>query len=269
MEAHALESVLGCVETAQQRVGVAQLTRGQAVAEHRGGALDDEPSGGLASQQVLEIGQSAHRVDHPVVGRRLHGGAEGTPWRQHDHVAGEVDDRGADLVVGADRDGVQAERGRLAGEAGPAEAVAVALDHGHEAGVGLTRDLRWARHRRPSTLRVSDISAGSCRAEGLVERPVDREVPLADVLHCLATGADLELDQPDVAVVGVERVGDAAQVVDLGAGGQRVGDHRPLDGVGPTHLALLRRRGPIGVPHMGAHPDGGGRRDQSPSCRAR
>ena len=44
----------------------------------------------------------------------------------------------------------------------------------------------------------------------------ERQVPLADVLHRLAAGADLELHQSDVRVGFVEGVGDAAQVVDLG-----------------------------------------------------
>ena len=45
-------------------------------------------------------------------------------------------------------------------------------------------------------------------------------VQWAMMRHALDAGADLELDQPDVGVVGVERLGDAAQVVDVGPGGE-------------------------------------------------
>ena len=43
--------------------------------------------------------------------------------------------------------------------------------------------------------------------ERLVELGIQRQVPLAEVLHCFAAGADLELDQAQVGVVGVEGVG--------------------------------------------------------------
>ena len=125
---------------------------------------------------------------------------------------------------------------------------------------------RWARqrgsvdgegqaHRQPPTCAHVD-------RERLVERAVEREVPLAGVLDGLAAGADLELDQPGVGVVGVEGVGDAAQVVDVGAGGDRVADHRPLHGVGAADLALLGGGGAVGVPGVGADADRDRRGDQ-------
>src|SRR3954454_14104283 len=96
---------------------------------------------------------------------------------------------------------------------------------------------RCARQRSPSTYRVSGM--GVSRApfpssparhvdrERLVEQRVERQVPLAGILHGLAAGAGLEADQPDVRVVLVEGVGDPAQVVDVRAGGERVADHLP------------------------------------------
>ena len=82
------------------------------------------------------------------------------------------------------------------------------------------------------------------------------------MLDGLAAGADLELDQPDVVVVGGEGVGDAAQVVDPGPGRERVADHLPLHRVGAADLALLGRGGAVGVPRVAADPDPDRRRHQ-------
>src|SRR3954452_16573312 len=78
---------------------------------------------------------------------------------------------------------------------------------------------RWARQRSPSTYNVSTGTSppAHVQGEGLVEQPRQREVPLAGVLHRLTSGADLELDQPHVRILRVERLGDAAQVVEVGA----------------------------------------------------
>src|SRR5689334_21698092 len=102
---------------------------------------------------------------------------------------------------------------------------------------------------------MSSASTLQVELESLVQQGIQRQVPLPGVLDRLAAGADLELDQADVRVVGVEGVGDAAEVVDLGALGQGVLDHRPLDAVGAAHLALLRGGGAVGVPGVGADPD--------------
>ena len=98
--------------------------------------------------------------------------------------------------------------------------------------------------------------------ERLVDGAVDRQVPLAGVLDGLPAGADLELDQPDVGVVGVEGLGDAAQVVDVGAGVEGVAHHRPLDGVGAADLALLGGRRAVGVPGVRADADPDRGRDE-------
>src|SRR5689334_3972971 len=85
---------------------------------------------------------------------------------------------------------------------------------------------RCVRQRSPSTcstkLTASSPPSLEVELEGSVDRPVQREVPLAGVLDSLTTGADLELDQTEVGVVGRQRLGDPAQVVDGRAGGERV-----------------------------------------------
>src|SRR6478735_11786676 len=105
---------------------------------------------------------------------------------------------------------------------------------------------RWERQRSPSTVSVRLIAGspapGEVELERLVDGAVERQVPLAGVLDGLAAGADLELDEPHVGVVRVEGLGDAAQVVDVSAGGEGVPHHRPLHGVGAADLALLRGR---------------------------
>src|SRR4051812_17880593 len=130
-------------------------------------------------------------------------------------------------------------------------------------GCALRTDSRWARQRGPSTYRLRGIAGSAPHGRPTLqvqrERPVDQrvegQVPLPGVLHGLAPRADLELDEADVRVVGVERVGDPAQVVDLRAGRHRVADHRPLDRVGAPDLALVGGGGAVGVPGVRAHPD--------------
>ena len=206
-------------------------------------------------------------------GSSVKGGPERAPRRQDEEVPVESGRDLSELVVRAD--GEQVERGtgvggvageplRAPGQSTDGEAVAVALGDRHDARVGphrreqvrapaLAVDRQGQAHRAPRR---------EVELERLVEGTVERQVPLAGVLDGLAAGADLELDQPDVGVVGFERLGDAAQVVDLGAGVQCVADHRPLDGVGAAHVALLRGRCAVGVPRMGADPDRDGRGDQ-------
>src|SRR3954452_11127253 len=115
----------------------------------------------------------------------------------------------------------------------------------------------WARQRSPSTYNVSTATSppAHVQRESLVEQRRQRQVPLAGVLHRLAPGADLELDQPHMRVLRVERLGDATQVVDVGAERERVADHLPLDRVRPTHLALLGGGGTVGVPRVAADAD--------------
>ena len=82
--------------------------------------------------------------------------------------------------------------------------VAVALDHRHDArGRRRRACCRCARQRGSSTYSVKVIASApvEVEVEGLVEQPVQRQVPLADVLDGLAAGAELELDQAEVRVV--------------------------------------------------------------------
>ena len=136
-------------------------------------------------------------------------------------TSSDPSNRGRDLGqlgVGADREGVDAEPLRLAGQPAQPEAVAVALGHRDEPGVALEHVLEVGA---PAVaVDVQGQGHGSAppphvEVEGLVDEAVQRQVPLPGVLHGLAAGADLELDQPDVGVLGVEGVGDAAQVVDV------------------------------------------------------
>ena len=84
-------------------------------------------------------------------------------------------------------------------------------------------------------------------------------VPLAEVLDGLAARAELELDQPEEVVVGVEGVADPAQVVDARATLAGVADHRPLDGVAGTHVAPVGRSSRRRSTRRAARPDGRGR----------
>jgi hypothetical protein len=144
-------------------------------------------------------------VDHPRVVRE---GVERAPRRQHEDVAVEALLDLGELLVGADREGVHAEPLRLAGQPAQAEPVAVALGDRYEPGVPVVHvpevgtpavavDTEGQRH--------GSAPASQVELEGLVDRAVgqsaEREVPLPGVLHGLAAGADLELDQSDVVVV--------------------------------------------------------------------
>ena len=89
------------------------------------------------------------------VARRPRPARERPPRRQHQQRAVEALGHLGELLVGADRDGVDAEPRGLAGEPGQAEAVAVALEHGHETGVPLVHRAQVAsasgrRRRRGS-----------------------------------------------------------------------------------------------------------------------
>ncbi len=196
-----------------------------------------------------------------AVGERvvdLERGAERPPRGEHEQVAVEAGRDLGQLGVGADREGVDAAATSpaFAGQPAEAEAVAVALGDRHQAG-GRLGDAAQVAAPAVAVDGQGQAHAASphVEVEGRVERLAQRQVPLAGVLDRLAAGADLELDQADVGVVGVEGVGDAAQVVDLGAGGERVADHRPLDRVGAADVALLGGRGAVGVPGVGADPD--------------
>src|SRR5664279_1615950 len=116
-----------------------------------------------------------------------------------------------------------------------------------------------ARQRGPSTYSLNVIepssAPGRVELERLVQERRQRVVPLAEVLDRLAAGAQLELDQPEQVVVRVQGVRDPAQVVDLGPGEGRVGDHPPLDGVARPVLAALGARCTVGVPDVAADLD--------------
>ena len=144
----------------------------------------------------------ADGVDDPLVEHDV--GQERPPRRQHHDVAGEGVERAGHLGVRADRDRADAQRGRLGGQQVAAESVAVALDDRDDA-----RGRPRARGVRAPALGVDVQLEGHpsplhILGEAKVERAVEREVPLAEVLDRLAAGADLELDQADVRVVGVE-----------------------------------------------------------------
>src|SRR5207237_834547 len=79
------------------------------------------------------------------------------------------------------------------------------LTTGTIAGASATTFARCACQRPSSSSTVTPTSAAlHVDVEGLVEQRVEGEVPLAQVLHGLAPGADLELDQAQVRVVGLE-----------------------------------------------------------------
>src|SRR4051794_30663750 len=97
-------------------------------------------------------------------------------------------------------------------------------------GIRPATDCRWLRQRAASTWRVrltgepssssrspsSRSPSSHVRLERLEQQPVERQVPLAEVLHRGAARTELELDEPEQRVVLVEGVADAAQVVDGG-----------------------------------------------------
>ena len=236
------------------------------MAQHAGRALEHEPGVGLAGEQVGEVVEPADGVDHPAASAGSTSSA--APNGRHGVSTSRlpsyrVATSGSSSYVPTARVSTPSQPAGLAGQPAEREAVAVALrdrdqarggvgDRAQVAAPAVAVDGEGETHRAPPHVQV----------ERRVERPVERQVPLADVLDGLAAGADLELDQPDVRVVGVEGVGDAAQVVDVGAGGDRVADHRPLDGVGAADLALLGGGGAVGVPRVGADPDRDGGGDQ-------
>ena len=87
------------------------------------------------------------------------------------------------------------------------------------------------RCRAGSGARHADRAGSAARhvdVECLVEQLVEREVPFAEVLGGLPARAHLELDQTEEVVGLVQRVGDAAQVVDGRAERVRVAQHPPL-----------------------------------------
>jgi len=98
--------------------------------------------------------------------------------------------------------------------------------------------------------------------EGEVEERADGFVPFPEVGDGLASRADLELDEPQLRVVGRQALGDAAQVVDVCSGVAGVAHHAPLDGVGAADLAFRGGGGAVGVPGVGADADEGGGRHQ-------
>src|SRR5471032_3015346 len=111
----------------------------------------------------------------------------------------------------------------------------------------------WSRQRATSTYSVKVMrrsSAAHVDVESLVEQAVQWQVPLADILHRRASGAQRELDESEVAVVRGEGVGDAAQVIDGRAAGGGIAHHLPLDRVRAAHVTLLRRGCAVGVPRV-------------------
>ena len=109
---------------------------------------------GSRVEQDHEVARAGSRCGSTRPGGRSPAGtpAGRTPRRQHQQVAVEALGDLGQLVVGADREGVDAEPLGLAGQAAEAEAVAVALRDRHQPGVGVG-DLRGgaaasARRRR-------------------------------------------------------------------------------------------------------------------------
>ena len=121
-----------------------------------------------------------------------------------------------------------------AAEQGVAEAVPVALGDRDQAGTARARTPVevLAPASAPSTCRVKviDVSRtghrGQVGVKALYSKGFSGIVPLAEVLDGLAAGAELELDEAEEVVLGVEGVGDAAQVVDARAAVERVAHHR-------------------------------------------
>jgi hypothetical protein len=122
----------------EQLGGGTELLGRHAVAAHRGQPLEHDPGVRVAVEQDHEVGEAADGVDHPA-GREVLGGdlARRAPRGQDHQVAGEALDDLGQLVVGADREGVDAEPVGLAGQAAETEAVAVALGDRRQPGVGV------------------------------------------------------------------------------------------------------------------------------------
>ena len=185
-----------------------QVAHPDAVSLHGGEHLDQHP------RRPLELGRQAadrgqvldprHRGDHPSITQQRTGNIIIGPPRHHDHdVPGEPLPDLRDLRREPDRDPLGAEQLRLVGQAGQTETVPVSLGHRDHPGRrrGTVARCRRQRLDRRETQTPSP-AVSHVDVEGRVDQRTEREFPLPDVLDRLAPAADLELDQPEVRVVG-------------------------------------------------------------------
>src|SRR5829696_2670071 len=130
---------------------------------------------------------------------------------------------------------------------------------------------RCSRQRSPFSRRVTPLMSSlpqhssptfHVEVESLVQQRIEGKVPFTQVLHRLASGADLELDQTQMWIVLLQTFGDPTQVIDCGTRLQCVGDHLPLHSIGCAHFTLLRGAGAVGVPGVLPDSDPGGGGDE-------
>src|SRR4029453_12807621 len=85
---------------------------------------------------------------------------------------------------------------------------------------------RCSRQRSPSKRSVTPLISlpqqlsptFHVEVESLVQQRIQRQIPLTEVLHRLASGANLELDQPQMRIVGLQPLGNSAKIKDLSNG---------------------------------------------------
>ena len=236
----------------------AEVVAGGAVALHRRGELDEDPA--RPAVERLDVGDRADGEDRAGVRGRLQ--------RRGEDDGSEPAGQTGELVDGADGDGV-GELGGDLGEHRPAEAVAVALDDGHESRAAASDpvDLRPPRggvdgepqgHGRGPYPRPR-LRRGRAPGPGLELGDQRRRVALGDhaLPHAGAVGE--VVDETGDASVEQRRErgerGDPAAPVATPARRRRAAATRPG---GPRRRACARRTG--GRDRRGAAIRPGGRR---------
>src|SRR4029453_391183 len=85
---------------------------------------------------------------------------------------------------------------------------------------------RCSRQHSPSTRSVTPLISlpqqlsptFHVEVKSPVQQGIERQIPLTEVLHRLASGANLELDQAQMRIVGLQSLGNSAQIKDLSNG---------------------------------------------------
>src|SRR5215211_9134485 len=92
---------------------------------------------------------------------------------------------------------------------------------------------RCSRQRSPSSRRVTPLMSAPrhsspafhVEVESLVQQRIEGKVPFTEVLHRLTSGADLELDEAEVRITGLQPLGNSTQIVDRRTRLECVDDH--------------------------------------------